>query len=87
MTCRVENGVVYKQYYNAENHISSIAKVDGNCETFTVIESWSFAYDGDGVRTMTVHDAGGNISITRYYFGRNCRSSWYSRYSSSRKRA
>jgi hypothetical protein len=31
MTCRIEDGVTYKQYYNAENRISGIAELDGNC--------------------------------------------------------
>ncbi|NWG75742.1 MAG: hypothetical protein HXY24_14270 [Rubrivivax sp.] len=78
MTCRVEGGVIYKQYYNAENRISSIAKVNGNCETFTVIESWSYAYDGactersrsDGVRVGEAYFLGTTLTSTKsYYFG------------------
>jgi RHS repeat-associated protein len=62
--------VTYKQEYNAENRISAIHKMDGDCTTGTSVESWSFVYDGDGVRTTTSHDTdSGNISITRYYFG------------------
>jgi hypothetical protein len=34
--------------------------VDGNCESFTVIESWSYAYDGDGVRVAEAHFVGLN---------------------------
>ena len=69
MTCRIEDGVTYKQNYNTENRISSISKMNGDCSSTTVVESWMFAYDGDGVRTTTAHDVGGNISTTRYYFG------------------
>jgi hypothetical protein len=34
-----------------------------------VIESWSFAYDGDGTRVTTLYDDGSNVLLTRYYFG------------------
>ena len=70
MTCRVENGITYKQEYNAENRISAIHKMNGDCETGTSVESWGYVYDGDGVRTTTSHDTGsGDPLITRYYFG------------------
>ena len=70
MECRTEKGISYKQEYNAENRISAIHRMDGNCDTDTIVESWNFVYDGDGVRTTTSHDTGSaNISITRYYFG------------------
>ena len=58
MTCRIENGVTYSQAYNAENRISSIAKRTGDCATGTILESWSFAYDGDGTRVSTAHFTG-----------------------------
>jgi hypothetical protein len=76
VTCRVENGVTYKHDYNTDkvpaggNRISAIHKVDGDCDTGTLIESWVFAYDGDGVRTTTVHYTGTTPdSSTFYYFG------------------
>jgi RHS repeat-associated protein len=70
MTCRVEKGISYKQEYNAENRISAIHRMNGNCATGTSVESWNFVYDGDGIRTTTSHDTGsGNPVITRYYFG------------------
>ncbi len=71
MTCRIENGVVYTHTYNAENRASSIAKRNTNC-TGTIIESWSFAYDGDGVRVMTAHftgTSGSPDSTTSYFMG------------------
>ena len=30
-----------------------------------LLESWSYAYDGDGTRVSTLH----NSTLTRYYFG------------------
>jgi len=72
MTCRIENGVTYTHTYNAENRASSIAKRSGDCATGTIVESWSFAYDGDGVRVMTAHFTGTSgtpDSTTAYYMG------------------
>jgi RHS repeat-associated protein len=71
MTCRIENGAVYTHTYNAENRASSIAKRNTDC-TGTIIESWSFAYDGDGVRVTTAHFTGTNgtpDSTTSYFMG------------------
>jgi RHS repeat-associated protein len=70
MTCRVENGITYKQDYNAENRISAIHKMNGTCSTGSVIESWLYAYDGDGVRVITAHYTGvTQDSLTSYYMG------------------
>jgi RHS repeat-associated protein len=71
MTCRIENSVTYTHAYNAENRASSISKRNTNC-TGTIIESWSFAYDGDGTRVMTAHFTGTQgtpDSVTSYYMG------------------
>jgi YD repeat-containing protein len=49
MVCRVGNGVTYKHDYNTDkvpaggNRISAIHKVDGDCGTGTLVESWAFA--------------------------------------------
>ena len=72
MTCRIENGVTYTHTYNAENRASSIAKRTGDCATGTILESWSFLYDGDGIRVETVHFTGASgtpDSTTSYYMG------------------
>jgi RHS repeat-associated protein len=72
MTCRIENGVTYTHTYNAENRASSIAKRSGDCATGTILESWSFAYDGDGTRVTTAHFTGTNgtpDSTTSYFMG------------------
>ncbi|MBI5953670.1 MAG: hypothetical protein HY865_18605 [Chloroflexi bacterium] len=80
MTCRTEDGVMYKQTYNTENRISSILKIaEGNCDSVTRIAAqWDFAYDGDGTRTATLttpyDDASGlpisaETKLTVYYFG------------------
>jgi RHS repeat-associated protein len=70
MTCRVEGGITFKQDYNAENRISAIHKMNGNCSTGTVTESWLYGYDGDGVRVSTAHYTGvTQDSLTVYYMG------------------
>ncbi len=74
MTCRVENGVTYRQNYNAENRISSIAKINGLCSNpgAEILEVWAFAYDGDGTRVSTAHFTGLNPtpdSMSAYYMG------------------
>jgi YD repeat-containing protein len=49
MTCRVENGITYKQEYNIENLLSAVHKMNGNCTTVTVSgQTTQFIYDGDG---------------------------------------
>jgi RHS repeat-associated protein len=72
MICRIENGVTYSHNYNSENRASSIAKRNGDCTTGTIIEAWSFVYDGDGNRVTTAHFTGTSEtpdSTTRYFFG------------------
>jgi RHS repeat-associated protein len=72
MICRIENGVTYTHTYNAENRASSIAKRTGDCATGTILESWSFAYDGDGNRVTTAHFTGTSgtpDSVTSYFMG------------------
>lgn len=34
--------------------------MNGDCATGTIIESWAFVYDGDGVRVSTAHFTGSN---------------------------
>ena len=46
MTCRIENGVTFKQVYNTENRISSIMKLaSGNCTdpNPTLAKKWDYA--------------------------------------------
>jgi len=70
MTCRVENGVSFKQDYNAENRISAIHKMNGDCTTGIATESWLYAYDGMGTRVTTAHYTGVTLdSMTLYYMG------------------
>jgi len=81
MTCRVEDNpstpafdqISYKQEYNTENRISAIHKMSGDCAS-NAVQSWNFAYDGDGVRTMTSTNLYDGITplpatVTSYYFG------------------
>ncbi|HLO29291.1 MAG TPA: hypothetical protein VK249_09160 [Anaerolineales bacterium] len=76
MTCRTETRVTYKQTYNAENRIASIAKLaSGTCSTpGNYAAKWDFTYDGDGTRTAqsyTEYTNGqpGSPVITSYFFG------------------
>src|SRR5258706_9534158 len=77
MTCRVEVGITYKQTYNVENRITSIAKLaSGDCTTpGNYVAKWDFAYDGDGVRAATLitpYDGSGQPqtpTLTVYYCG------------------
>jgi RHS repeat-associated protein len=69
MTCRVEDSVTYKQTYNAENRLSNIMKMSGDCITGTITESWSFSYDGDGTRMGQVYtNIGTGSTLTTLYF-------------------
>jgi|CXWJ01.1.fsa_nt_gi RHS repeat-associated protein len=50
----------------------AISKRSGDCATGTILESWSFLYDGDGIRVGTVHFTGASgtpDSTTSYYMG------------------
>jgi RHS repeat-associated protein len=73
--CRDRNkslyrGVTFKQDYNAENRISAIHKMNGDCSTGSVTESWLYGYDGDGVRVTTAHYTGVTQDLlTLYYMG------------------
>jgi len=70
MTCRIEGGITFKQDYNAENRISAIHKMNGNCSTGTVTESWLYAYDGMSSRVTMAHYTGvTQDSLTSYYMG------------------
>ena len=71
MTCRMENGDTFKQFYNAENRISAIHKMSGGC-TGTATESWTYTYDGDGVRVSTAYFTAANPNpqvFTAYFMG------------------
>ncbi|HEU0293301.1 MAG TPA: RHS repeat-associated core domain-containing protein [Anaerolineales bacterium] len=58
MTCRVENGITYKQEYNYENLLSAVHKMNGNCTTGTIAETTSFVYDGDGNLVKKINPGG-----------------------------
>jgi RHS repeat-associated protein len=67
----VENGETFKQSYNAENRLYDISKMDGDCATGTILESWLFSYDGDGNRVAQLYtDLSTSSTLTTlYYFG------------------
>jgi RHS repeat-associated protein len=66
----VENGITWKQDYNAENRLAAVHKINGDCASGALLESWLFAYDGDGIRVSTAHFVGGTAeSLSLYYFG------------------
>jgi hypothetical protein len=57
MTCRVENGEIFNQIYNAENRISAIQKLtegstcpapNTSADVEDISAEWLFGYDGDG---------------------------------------
>ncbi len=55
------------QSYNAENRLATVSRMNGDCETGTVVESWSFIYDGDGTRVGELH-WNGTSTTAKYYF-------------------
>jgi RHS repeat-associated protein len=67
MTCRIENNVTYKQNYNAENRISSIAIMNGDCSSVDVLESWSYGYDGNGTRIREDYFVDTFPTSTKFY--------------------
>ena len=76
MTCRMEDGDVFIQAYNAENGISTVAKfASGDCTTQgTQLAAWNFGYDGDGTRTAQLYTPyvdgnPGTPVVSAYFFG------------------
>ncbi len=70
MTCRVEDGNTYLQFYNAENRFSVAWLVTGTCaEPGTTLAAWTFTYDGDGTRVRQVYTDGSGTLTTYYFFG------------------
>jgi hypothetical protein len=54
--------------YNAENRLSKVEKVTGDCTTHgSTTDTWTFTYDGDGVRVKEVY-TNATDTITKYYF-------------------
>lgn len=84
MTCRIENGQTFLQSYNAENRLSGIALIEGDCEPLSEpLKTWSFIYDGDGrdlctpetffvergTKVKQIITEGASTSTTYYYAG------------------
>ncbi|MCB2160576.1 peptidoglycan DD-metalloendopeptidase family protein [bacterium] len=75
MTCRYEWDSdaqayqLWEQLYNAENRLEVIRLMDGTgCASLgNPTETWTFTYNGDGIRVMEVHIAG-TTTTTRYFF-------------------
>ena len=68
VTCRVENGITYKQEYNYDNLLMTVKKMNGTCSSGTVLETTSFVYDGDGNLTKkTKPDGSRTIYIRGIY--------------------
>jgi hypothetical protein len=57
MTCRVEDGITYKQEYDVENRLIYVRKMSGGCSG-RVLETTSFVYDGDGHLAKRVNPNG-----------------------------
>lgn len=68
MTCRIEGGETFLQAYNAENRMSGVLLVTGNCDTLgDTLKAWEITYDGDGVKVKQEYtDANG--TLTTYYY-------------------
>lgn len=77
MTCRAENGAIYLQTYNAENHLNGIALLPtpGEGQTYncsTVVpqaKTWAFTYDGDGIKVKQVFTDSTSTLTTYFYVG------------------
>lgn len=70
MTCRIEGGETFLQAYNAENRMSGVLLVTGDCDTLgDTLKAWEFTYDGDGVKVKQEYtDSNGTLTIW-YYAG------------------
>ncbi|MBL1193221.1 MAG: hypothetical protein D8M60_02595 [Chloroflexi bacterium] len=56
MTCRIEDGVTWRQTYNAENRLSKVEEItSGTCASGTAGDTWTFTYDGNGTRIKQVN--------------------------------
>ena len=71
MICRVEDNQVWEQVYNAENRLAEVRKKDGgSCASMgSTTASWTFTYDGDGVRTKEVYWDGTTTTTRLLLFG------------------
>jgi RHS repeat-associated protein/uncharacterized repeat protein (TIGR01451 family) len=69
MTCRIEDDVTFLQAYNAENRLSGVLQVTGDCDTLgDTLKAWQFTYDGDGAKVKQEYtDSYG--TLTTYYYG------------------
>jgi RHS repeat-associated protein len=70
MICRTEISQVWVQEYNVENRISAVYKMDGtDCASQgSATDTWTYTYDGDGVRVKEVYMVGAVVTMTKYYF-------------------
>jgi RHS repeat-associated protein len=70
MTCRIEGGETFLQAYNAENRMSGVLLVSGDCDTLgDTLKAWQFTYDGDGVKVKQVYTDSNGTLTTYYYAG------------------
>ncbi len=69
MTCRVEGGKTYIQNYNAENRLSGLSLVSGDCANNGVAQkTWAYIYDGDGTKVKQQYYELTVLKLTTYYF-------------------
>ena len=70
MTCRIEGGETFLQAYNAENRMSGVLLVTGDCDTLgDTLKAWEFTYDGDGVKVKQEYTDSSGTLTTFYYAG------------------
>ena len=70
MTCRIEGGETFLQAYNAENRMSGVLLVTGDCDTLgDTLKAWQFTYDGDGIKVKQEYTDSNGTLTTYYYMG------------------
>jgi hypothetical protein len=70
MICRIEGGQTFLQAYNAENRMSGVLLVTGDCDTLgDTLKAWEFTYDGDGTKVKQEYTDSSGTLTTYYYMG------------------
>jgi RHS repeat-associated protein len=58
------------QAYNAENRLSGVLQVTGDCDTLgDTLKAWQFTYDGDGAKVKQAYTDSYGTLTTYYYAG------------------
>ncbi len=66
----MEGGETFLQAYNAENRLSGVLQVTGDCDTLgDTLKAWQFTYDGDGAKVKQEYTDSYGTLTTYYYAG------------------